>query len=346
MEEQAKLPKPELDLPKPQTDLPLPEKELPSHSTPALQDETLEGYGGRFHFPKYIFLGIAFVILLSIIGGAYFLGRNSVFKELNPTAPTVPPPDEPKYDPTTDWQTYTGNGFSFKYPTDFEIHVNEAHIFETTDYEPVKNHIELNSPSATAIPFITINYTLNTSDLSRFIDSVSQCVDVNSKKGGEISIGNVSGKVFANTRCGVSETTEIHFVKNNVGYVVGFNGELDQNFLNQFLSAFKFSDTMSGTGISGKIILSPTCGGPQQAGENCTKPYKATVIVKNKNGKEITRFTSNDNGVFSVKLQAGIYILEPVNKTNDIYPVGKPQEVKVTDGKMTDVTIIYETGML
>lgn len=78
------------DLPKPQVDLPLPEKELPTHV------ET----GRKLPFPKYVFLGIVFVILLGVIGGAYFLGRNSVFKELNPVAPAIPPPDEPKYEGT------------------------------------------------------------------------------------------------------------------------------------------------------------------------------------------------------------------------------------------------------
>lgn len=99
------------DLPKPQVDLPLPEKELPTHV------ET----GRKLPFPKYVFLGIVFVILLGVIGGAYFLGRNSVFKELNPVAPAIPPPDEPKYDPTADWQIYQNSKyrFIFKYPKEW-----------------------------------------------------------------------------------------------------------------------------------------------------------------------------------------------------------------------------------
>src|SRR3990167_6011065 len=122
-QDQEKLPKPELDLP-------LPEKEIPARTDSASQGVPLRGYGGKFPFPKYIFLGIVFVFLLLIVGGAYFLGRNSVFKELNPFQP-VPPPAAPviqtsptpasnaaNADLTTNWKTYTNleKGYSIDYP--------------------------------------------------------------------------------------------------------------------------------------------------------------------------------------------------------------------------------------
>lgn len=104
-------------LPKPQTDLPLPEKELPSHL--ASQGETLGGYGRKFPLPKYIFLGIVFVILLIIIAAAYFLGKNS-----NNNSVPIPSPGPVSYKPsptpdlTADWKTYANEQYelSFKYP--------------------------------------------------------------------------------------------------------------------------------------------------------------------------------------------------------------------------------------
>ncbi|MBI2621831.1 MAG: hypothetical protein HYW63_04295 [Candidatus Levybacteria bacterium] len=76
MEEQKDLPKPETSLPLPQNDLPLPEKEITSHSASAFQGETLEGYGKKFPFPKYIFLGIVFLILLVISTTVIFFISN------------------------------------------------------------------------------------------------------------------------------------------------------------------------------------------------------------------------------------------------------------------------------
>lgn len=112
-------------LPKPLTDLPLPEKEIPAKTGLAFQGVSLEGYGRKFPFPKFVFLGIGFVILLGVIGGAYFLGRNSILKELSPTAPAIPPKDPiiyegtPTPDPTADWKTFESKyGYSFRYPSD------------------------------------------------------------------------------------------------------------------------------------------------------------------------------------------------------------------------------------
>lgn len=111
-------------LPKPELDLPLPEKEIPAH---AEEDQTKR----KLPFPKYVFLGAVFVLLLIIVGGAYFLGRNSVFKELNPSNPVPPPADPVVYASptpnsialratvdTSKWTTYknTKIGFEIKSP--------------------------------------------------------------------------------------------------------------------------------------------------------------------------------------------------------------------------------------
>ena len=133
----AQLPKPQTDLPKPELDLPLPEKELTFHSSLASKGQALRSYGKKLPFPRYVFLGVVFVLLLIIVGGAYFLGRNSVFKELNPSNPVPPPADPVVYEPTptpdlyteasrsatADWQTYTNQeiGYSFKYPSFLKI---------------------------------------------------------------------------------------------------------------------------------------------------------------------------------------------------------------------------------
>ncbi len=121
------------DLPKPLTDLPLPEKEIPEHL--ASQGWTLQGYR-KLPFPKYVFLGIVFVILFAIVGGAYFLGKNAVYKQINPTVPAIPSPDEPAYqsptpvDETSNWKTYTNTdiGYSIKYPADSYINCGKDEL--------------------------------------------------------------------------------------------------------------------------------------------------------------------------------------------------------------------------
>ena len=123
------------DLPKPQTDLPLPEKELPSHGSPRLQGDALEPQTRQSIFRNKVF--ILFIILSFLVAfliGGFILGRNSVLKALNPTAPSIPPPDPVFYEGTptpeatesadnSNWKTYENStyGFSVKYPGNWII---------------------------------------------------------------------------------------------------------------------------------------------------------------------------------------------------------------------------------
>ncbi len=77
-------------------------------------------------------LGVLLLIGL-VLGGGYYLGRNSVLKELNPTAPAIPPKDPVIFqgtstpasnaadaEPTANWKTYENKiyNYSLKYPDD------------------------------------------------------------------------------------------------------------------------------------------------------------------------------------------------------------------------------------
>jgi hypothetical protein len=101
--------------------------------------------------------------------------------------------------------------------------------------------------------------------------------------------------------------------------------------------------TAASSGITGIIMLGPTCP-VQRIGEVCERPYAATVVVKSA-GSEITRFTSGDDGRFTVELPPGTYELEPLTEGGAMLPRGAPQTVVVQAGQLTNVTITYDTGI-
>lgn len=110
--------------------------------------------------------------------------------------------------------------------------------------------------------------------------------------------------------------------------------------------AFPRCAFVDSNGISGKILLSPTCPGPQKTGESCIKPYQATVFIRSKDGaKEITHFISDKEGQFKVELPVGDYLLEPTATGSAQFPHASPQLVHVEKNKYTEIIIGYDTGI-
>lgn len=102
-------------------------------------------------------------------------------------------------------------------------------------------------------------------------------------------------------------------------------------------------------GAMGKIEIAPTCAGPGsppgRPEEICSKPFEGTVIVKKKNTKkEITRFTTNSEGKFTIELSEGSYTLEPITTVGLPGPT-KQFDLVVTANKVTQVTISIDTGI-
>lgn len=252
----------------------------------------------------------------------------------------------------SDLKTYENQSFTFKYPKDWTVDTSKSEsnlitILKTTIGRNASGNItNYTSKIEIYFPFTTV--FLEDLFKQRYADTELQAYNddiINSAKKAYL---DGSEAIFIQNSYGIGgfDGDGIVTIHNSLGYNIGLKQADDSSAeaLYIVLSTFKFTNAVSGTGVSGKIALSPTCAGAQQAGESCTKPYKATVIVKNKTtGKEVTRFTSDASGNFSVSLTPGSYTLEPIS--TGTYPVGKPQDVVVTQNKVTDVIITYDTGI-
>ncbi len=72
--------------------------------------------------------------------------------------------------------------------------------------------------------------------------------------------------------------------------------------------------------------------------------YQATVVIKSKTDqKEVTRFVSDQDGNFTVKLPPGEYILDP--QSPNVMPRGIPQDVKEESGKYIEIVIQFDSGI-
>lgn len=144
-------------------------------------------------------------------------------------------------DETADWKTYKSDEgrYSFQYPSDFSLHINEIHVFESTAYQPEENVVELDGPNLN--PSISIYHTQisQNMNINQFIDSNSTCDEINQSSGEKITIDNKGARIFKSVDCGIRGYTAIFWVNQGIGYQLYIDGYYTDDFFSKFLSLIK-----------------------------------------------------------------------------------------------------------
>jgi hypothetical protein len=98
------------------------------------------------------------------------------------------------------------------------------------------------------------------------------------------------------------------------------------------------------TGIQGKVVLA-NCTGSQIA-TDCTaqSTYSASLILYNENLVKLKTYRTKGDGTFLIGLKPGTYYVHPEPEAQGQFPMAADFKVVVTEGKLTDLTIYYDTG--
>jgi hypothetical protein len=97
------------------------------------------------------------------------------------------------------------------------------------------------------------------------------------------------------------------------------------------------------SGVIGKVLYGPTCP-VQRVGEDCVKPYDATLRLRRQStGRIVARVRSGDDGRFKLRLRPGHYLIEPVS--GDPFPRAEPVAVVVHARRFSHVTIMFDSGI-
>jgi hypothetical protein len=101
------------------------------------------------------------------------------------------------------------------------------------------------------------------------------------------------------------------------------------------------------TALDGQVRLGPTCNLVRPDESQCAdRPYSATIVVKTADGQqEVARVASDDDGVFSVALDAGTYQVVPLPPQGWVRPFSTPQMVSIEPGAHTRIVIHYDSGI-
>jgi len=100
----------------------------------------------------------------------------------------------------------------------------------------------------------------------------------------------------------------------------------------------------NGTGIEGRITISPSHGGPVRVGESGSRPLANTTFVATTDKGVSAEFTTDDQGHFKVLLEPGHYTVTKKGATTKIGRFG-PFDALVVAGQMTRLEWQCDSGM-
>jgi len=98
------------------------------------------------------------------------------------------------------------------------------------------------------------------------------------------------------------------------------------------------------SGISGIVLLGPTCPVVKTGASPCLEPYVARLVITDGDGNVVTSVTSGEDGHFEVALPPGDYSIQPV-PGGDPLPNAQAVFVSVVADSYTDVEVDYDTGV-
>ena len=97
------------------------------------------------------------------------------------------------------------------------------------------------------------------------------------------------------------------------------------------------------TGLTGTVLrgpVHPVC----QVNQPCDAPFAANFEVR-RNGQQITTFTSDDQGHFTVRLVPGSYVIVPAADAPIMSPQLQTKDVVVGPEGLTSVDLMFDTGI-
>ena len=106
-------------------------------------------------------------------------------------------------------------------------------------------------------------------------------------------------------------------------------------------AAFHSRDSKSG--ISGRVVIGPTCP-VQRAGQTCVCPYQAMIAIRRpRTSRLVTRVRSSASGHFRVALAPGRYRLVPQGGPGRAR--SSPRTITVRSDRYTQVVISFDSGI-
>lgn len=108
---------------------------------------------------------------------------------------------------------------------------------------------------------------------------------------------------------------------------------------------YQLSNIPVATGIFGKATLSPTCSGPRRSVEVCSKAFKGDFKAINTQNNETTKFSTEEDGSYKVRLSVGTYKIYLDTTSKSRYPRLSNPVVEVKSNRLVEQPLILDSGI-
>lgn len=99
------------------------------------------------------------------------------------------------------------------------------------------------------------------------------------------------------------------------------------------------------SGVRGHVTIGPMCP-VMRLDQPCPdKPYAASLVVRDSNGRLVAHIVSDAEGAFALPLPEGQYVIEPESGSAVRLPSAGPHPFKVQAGHWTTVDISFDSGI-
>jgi hypothetical protein len=96
-------------------------------------------------------------------------------------------------------------------------------------------------------------------------------------------------------------------------------------------------------GVDGIALLGPLCPVISEADPCPDQPHQGWIRILDSGGDQVTRVQADEMGLFRAGLKPGQYRV--VGESGDPFPSGGEEEVVVSAGIWTTVTVHFDTGI-
>jgi hypothetical protein len=100
--------------------------------------------------------------------------------------------------------------------------------------------------------------------------------------------------------------------------------------------------------LTGQVLIGPTCplARPNPPPGCADRPYQASISIQTPDGaQEVAQVDTDDQGVFSIDVSPGDYLVVPLTPPGNILPRGEPQLVSVAPGVTVTLVLHFDSGL-